>query len=224
MKKNVCIIPARGGSKRIKNKNLKKIKNKSFLAHAIDKAKQSKIFDKIIVSTDSKKIKLEGQKYGAICNTFRPDKLSNNFATILDVIKFEFKNNKLNNYDFVFCIYPCSGPQIQIRYLKEALKIIKKNKADHLLTTTEFEYPPEKAMIQHNKYLSLKNKKHYRTRTQDLPKQFKDTGSIYIFSNKILNSNKKVENWRITNLNLNKYSIIDIDDYNDYNFLRKLLD
>ena len=61
----ICLIPARGGSKRIKNKNIKKFLGKSFLERVIENAKKSKIFKKIYVSTDSTKIKNEAIKYGA---------------------------------------------------------------------------------------------------------------------------------------------------------------
>ena len=198
MKKNICLIPARGGSKRIKDKNLKKIKNLPFIAHAIIKAKKSGIFDKVIVSTDSKKIMNISKKYGAICSTLRPKRLSNNFATIYEVIKFEFLDKNLKNYDYIFCIYPCSGPQIKIKQFSKALKIIKNQKADHLLTTMEYDYPPQKALIKNNKsYMILKNKKYYKSRTQDLPKQYKDTGSLYIYTKKLLLSKKRLKTGRL---------------------------
>ena len=63
--KSICIIPARGGSKRIKNKNLRLINKKSLLSYSIEKAKNLKIFERIIVSTDSKLIEKEALLHGA---------------------------------------------------------------------------------------------------------------------------------------------------------------
>ena len=63
----IAIIPARGGSKRIKNKNIKTFYRKPIISYAIKCAKDSKLFNKIIVSSDSKKITSIAKKYGAVC-------------------------------------------------------------------------------------------------------------------------------------------------------------
>jgi len=223
-KKNYfCIIPARSGSVRIKNKNISYFKKKPMIFYSINVAKKSKLFDDILVSTDSKKISKLSQKYKARVNGLRSKKLSDNFTGVADVMKYEIKKNNLQNYKYIFCIYPCSGPQIKSIFLHNALKKIKKLNADYLLTTTEYEYPPEKSLITYKKnFLKFNNLKYYKFRTQDLRKSFKDTGSIYIFKTKSLLS-KKINNWKITNLNLKKYEILDIDTKEDLNLLKKLL-
>ena len=82
----ICLIPARGGSRRIKNKNIKNFFGKEIIYYSINKAFRSKLFDKIIVSTDSKKIANIAKSYGA--ETFiRAKNLCDDFATDLDVIK-----------------------------------------------------------------------------------------------------------------------------------------
>ena len=74
---SVCLIPARGGSKRIKNKNIKYFYGKPLIAYAIEKALNSKLFDKVYVSTDSKKIALIAKRYDAEIPFYRPKIFSN---------------------------------------------------------------------------------------------------------------------------------------------------
>ena len=84
--KTICLIPARGGSKRVKNKNIKKLYGKPLIQRVIENAKNSKRFKEIYVSTDSIKIKKLALKFGAKVPFIRSKKLSNDRATIKDVI------------------------------------------------------------------------------------------------------------------------------------------
>ena len=83
----IAIIPARKNSKRIKNKNIKKFFKKPIISYSIKAAKKSKIFDRIIVSTDSKKIARISKMYGAEIPFVRPKELSDDFTGSNDVIK-----------------------------------------------------------------------------------------------------------------------------------------
>ena len=82
----ICLIPARGGSKRIRNKNIKSFYGKPLISYSIDLAKKSKIFDGIYVTTDSQKIKRISIKYGAKVPFLRPKKISNDRATDKEVL------------------------------------------------------------------------------------------------------------------------------------------
>ena len=120
----IAIIPARGGSKRIKNKNIKKFLNKPIIYWSIKTAIDSRIFDKIIVSTDNKRIKKIAEKYGAEVPFLRPKKLSNDFATTRDVIKHTMNFlNKKNKVDDFCCIFQQLNFPIQF---KEDLVLIIK--------------------------------------------------------------------------------------------------
>ena len=82
----ICIIPARSGSKRLKNKNIKKFNGKPIISYAIKIAKSSGLFSKIVVSTDSKKISNIAKKYGAQVPFLRSRRLSNDFASTSEVL------------------------------------------------------------------------------------------------------------------------------------------
>ena len=122
----VALIPARAGSKGIKNKNLKKINNKSLTELAIDVAKKSKIFDKIILSSDSKKILRLAIK-NKIISHLRSKNLSSDKSNILDTIlnikeKFQFKKNF-----YLFILEPTS-PLRKVSQIKQAHRMILKKK------------------------------------------------------------------------------------------------
>ena len=105
---NIAIIPARAGSKRIPNKNIKLFSGKPVIYYPIEAALSSKIFSKVIISTDSKKIAKIGQKFGAEAPFIRPKVLSNDYTIIADVIKhaLEFLQRKKLKPNFVCCIFP----------------------------------------------------------------------------------------------------------------------
>ena len=107
---NIAILPARSGSERIKFKNIKIFHNKPIIAYPLEILINIKIFDEIIVSTDSKKIGKISLNYGATSIIFRPKKLTNNFVPTKPVIKHAI--NKLilqgKKIENVCCVYPCN--------------------------------------------------------------------------------------------------------------------
>ena len=122
---NIAIIPARGGSKRIKNKNVKFFFNKPVIYWSIKAAKQSKLFDKIIVSTDSKKIANICKKYNVEVPFLRPKILSNDKASTAKVVKHAllwFKNKGIF-FDRVCCIY-AAAPFISKKTIRDSISDI----------------------------------------------------------------------------------------------------
>ena len=104
----IAIIPARGGSKRIPNKNIKLFFGMPILGRTILKLKKTKLFKDIYVSTDSKKIAKIAKKYGAKVPYYRSKKLSDNFTSTQKVIQdmINFLNKKTINSSYVCCVYP----------------------------------------------------------------------------------------------------------------------
>ena len=140
--KYVCIIPARSKSKRIKNKNIKNFFGKPLIYYSIKLALKSKIFNKVIVSTDSQKIANIAKKYGAQVPFLRSKKNSNDKAPIYEVLKETIK--KLNIKEkFIFYIYP-TAPLLKIKDLKLGLKKISKN-FDQIIAISKFTSPIQRA-------------------------------------------------------------------------------
>ena len=106
----ILIIPARSGSKRIKNKNIKKLGGKPIISLAIQTAKKSKLFDEIHISTDNNKIANLAEKNSLKIKFLRNKKLSGDKVPLMDVFKFIIKKYKSigQNFDEVWYLFPCS--------------------------------------------------------------------------------------------------------------------
>ena len=106
----LCVIPARAGSKRIKNKNLRIFRGKPLIAHAVDIARGSAIFDQVIVSTDSPEMMQIAEASGADVPFSRPPELADDHATSVAVIRhaIETMSDQGGDIDLVGCIYPTS--------------------------------------------------------------------------------------------------------------------
>ncbi len=152
MTKRLLILPARSGSKRIKNKNIKLFKKKPIILYSLLEAKKSKLFSKIHVSTDSKKIKKIVEKNGFNIDFLRPKKLATDKTSTVDVLNFvvkEYGKQKFN-FDEIWSLAPCS-PLIKSLDLKKASKILKRNKNKIIISITKYPAPIEWAFKKKNK-------------------------------------------------------------------------
>ena len=135
-KKSIAIITARGGSKRIKNKNIINFYGKPIISYSILAAKKSKLFDKIYICTDSKKIKKVSTRYGAKFISYRLKKLSDDHTGTYDVIKNFIKKNKIRS-KYICCIYP-TAPLMQPTDLKKGLNLLKKNQDQYIYSANTY--------------------------------------------------------------------------------------
>jgi len=177
---NICVIPARGGSKRIPHKNIKKFNGKPIIAYSIDAAIKSNCFDKVIVSTDDKEIAEVAKNYGAIVPFIRPYKLSDDFVGTLPVVKHavEFLNID-HSVDFVLCLY-ATAPFIQSDVIIKAYKQLIASKAEFCFSVTSFPFPIQRAMkITNKKRLSMFQPESFNLRSQDLEEAYQDAGQFY---------------------------------------------
>jgi CMP-N-acetylneuraminic acid synthetase len=218
----IALIPARAGSKGIKNKNLKKINNKSLSELAIDVSKKSKIFDKIILSSDSKKVLRLGKKYKIITH-LRSKNLSSDKSNILDTIlniKEEFKFKK--NF-YLFIIEPTS-PLRKVSQIKNAHRMILKKKLDSFCTFTESMVSPFRIWKMNNRTLKpLLNKKVWVPR-QTYKKHYQTVGNVIALNlTKFNKKNKKILFGKIGYKVLKKIESIDIDSLDDLRIVRKLM-
>ena len=152
----ICIIPARSGSKRIKDKNIINFYNKPLISYSIKKAISSKLFNKVIVSTDSKKIKRISEKFGAKVPFIRSKKLSNNKTGTMEVLIDAIKKTNSVNEKFCCLFYPTS-PLIKAIDLNKAFNILKSKKnADGIFTIAEYNSHPMRSLILKNNFVNFK--------------------------------------------------------------------
>lgn len=222
---NLAIIPARSGSKRIKNKNIIKINNMPMIFYALDAAKKSKIFQKIHVSTDSKKIIKIVKDLGFKTDFIRPKKLADDHTGVIPVLKFVLEKYKKDfgiEFENVFCIFPAS-PFLKKKHLIEAYDIFKKNKCKNPLhVISEYNAPIQWAYsINKKNILVPKEPGMFKKRSQDLKKYFYECGPFSIFSKKNILNNITDKNF--IGFRMPKYTSVDIDTVEDLNFVKKIL-
>lgn len=224
MIKRLAIIPARGGSKRIKNKNVKIFFGKPLVYYSILAAKKSKIFSEIHVSTDSKRI-LKYVKTLNISPPFiRPKKLSNDFTEIHEVLKYVVKKYKMLNFHFdeIWLLYP-TNPFINSSIIKECKKkfsAINSKPENSLMTVTKYNYPINWAQKINDRNMLLPlNKDCLTKRSQKIGNSFCDAGMINVYSKKIFEKNLKRKYFAFQ---IPIFSSVDIDNYSDFELAKKL--
>lgn len=213
LRMNIAIIPARGGSKRIKNKNIKLFCGKPIIAYAINVAIESKIFDRVIVSTNSNQIKNIARESGAEVPSLRPNNLSDDFATTLDVMSYEVKNLKLKDDDVVCCIYPTT-PLLDSSFLKAGLKKLKKD--SYCFSACLFHSHPLRGFYIRDKKLHLLNKNFINFRTQDMENVYFDAGQFYFGYAKTFADKKPIFSEDSTLIVLPEINVVDINTQNDW--------
>tara|TARA_Y100000294_G_C8524433_1_gene324298 strand:- start:587 stop:1294 length:708 start_codon:yes stop_codon:yes gene_type:complete len=182
LRKNiVAIIPARGNSKRIPGKNYKIFNGKPIIANTIEKLKKSRIFDRIIVSTDSKKIASISKRYGAEVPFRRPKFLSDDYTSGASVIthsvKFLIKEGY--QFDYVCCVYP-HNPFLEISDLKKGFKKIKSKKFNYVFSATLYRFPFFRSFtFSRSKGIKVLFKNKINHRSQDLKQIICDAAHFY---------------------------------------------
>ena len=224
-KRILAVVMARGGSKGIKNKNLKKINLKSLVAISGQLLKKVKKIDESIISTDSKKIALEAEKNHLNFHFLRPKKISGDRVSDLKVInhslKFmeKFRNQK---FDIVLIIQPTS-PMRKAKDIFNCIKIASKKNVTSCWTVNEvsLKFHPYKQLIIKNKRLKFFNKigKKIIAR-QQLNKTFYRNGVCYAIRRNTILKEKNILGKNARPLILNK-EVINIDNYKDLQAARK---
>ena len=186
-KKIIAIIPARSGSKGLKDKNIKELNGKPLIAYTIEAAKNSGVFDKIIVSTDSEEYAEISRQYGAEVPFLRSPETSGDKAGSWAVVK-EVMDKLDEKYDVVILLQPTS-PLRTSKNITEALKLFFDKNADSVCSVCETDHP----MFWCNTLdtnLSMKNfiKKEYNIPRQMLPKSYTLNGAIYIVKASSINN------------------------------------
>ncbi len=222
MKRNrLLIIPARSGSKRIKNKNIKLFVGKPIISYPIKEAIKSKLFNKIHVSTDSNKIADISKKYGASADFLRPKKLSGDRVSLFQVIKFVKKKYESIglNFNEIWCILP-SSPLIDSKDLKIFAKRFKKIKQPMIIGSP---YPAPLNWSFEVKNGLLK-KSNVKMRDSKLSKKqlFYDSGQIYCFNNNYLKKKDFSFKDKISVYTIPLEKSVDIDNIRDWKFAEVL--
>ena len=219
----LAVIPARAGSKRVINKNIKKFFGKPIIGYPIEQAIKSKIFDKIIVTTDSKKIANVSKRFGADIPFIRPKYLSGDKIMPIHVIEHSIKWCEANiaKVDFVCVIYPTT-PMINYKDLQKSFKKIKKGIFNYVFSAKKFIYPVQRSFYNRNGSTKMLFKKNYNKRSQDLEKVYHDAGQFYWGKKKAWLAKKNIFRRKSSIHLINYLDSHDVDTNEDWSILKKL--
>jgi len=177
----IAVIPARGGSKRIPMKNIKNFSGKPIIAWSIEAAIKSKLFDRVIVSTDNHEIASIAKQHGADVPFMRSKHLSDDYtgtnAVVKDVIQNIHKNGEQVSY--VCCIY-ATAPFVSSKYLIKAYQdLINQNKS-YAFSVTTYSFPVERSfVINQSNVIENLFPDMTLSRSQDLQEVYHDAGQFY---------------------------------------------
>ncbi len=177
----IAIIPARGGSKRIPRKNIKRFAGKPIIGYTIEAAIKSGLFDKVIVSTDDEEIAAVAKSFGAEIPFMRPKSLSDDYTGSNEVLKHAIHWLGENGCppEYVCCIY-ATAPFIQVSYLKEGFDKLITSEKSFAFSVTSFPFPIQRAVkIRDDETIEAFNTEHIYTRSQDLEEAYHDAGQFY---------------------------------------------
>ena len=176
---SICLIPARGGSKRIPRKNIREFCGKPMIGWSIDAARSAGCFDRIIVSTDDAEIAEVALGLGAEVPFNRPDELSDDHATTVDVIKHaaHWLQDNGGMPEIICCLY-ATAPFVQAEDILAGAQVIRH--WSFAIPVTTFAFPIQRAMqITATGGLKMFDPDQYTTRSQDLTEAYHDAGQFY---------------------------------------------
>lgn len=216
--KNIAIITARGGSKRIPRKNIKEFMGKPMLAYAIEAAVNSQIFDEVMVSTDDIEIAEIAQKYGAKVPFVRSESTANDFATTADVLNEVIDEYKKlgKSFENFACIYPCV-PFLNGEILKSAYEKFLNSNADSLMPVVKFSFPIQRAVkVSETGFLEYREPQFAMSRSQDLEPMYHDVGMFYFAKTKVFLEYKTLVTPKTVLFEMDESVIQDIDTPEDW--------
>ena len=224
MKKNfLCIILARKGSKGVKNKNIRKLNGHPLIAYTIFEAIKSKIFDKVIVSTDSNKIRKISKKYGALAPFIRPARLSHDKAKAVDcdlhALKFAEKKFK-KRFDYIIELM-CTNPFKNSFDIKNVANKQIKTNAESVIAVHKLQdhHPIRIKKIKNGLIKNFCLKEVSETRRQDLrPLAYIRSGSIYSMRRDMLLKGVRYGSTKSYAYIIPNKRVINIDEEMDFKF------
>ena len=215
-KKILAVITARGGSKRLANKNILDLDGKPLIVWSIDEANKSKYIDKIIVTTDSKEISEISKVAGAEVPFLRPSLLASDNADTFSVLKHSIEFYKGLN-DYVILLQPTS-PLRTVFHIDSAIELLNE-KTKAVVSVSEVDHSPlwSNTLPENMSMKDFIRKSVKNIRSQDLPKYYRLNGAVYISEINYFYLEEGFLGPRSKAFLMSQLSSIDIDTELDFN-------
>lgn len=178
---SLCVIPARGGSRRIPRKNVRPFQGRPMIAWSIAAALESGAFEHVIVSTDDEEIARIAREEGAQTPFMRPAALSDDHTATVPVIlhALEEAEKLWGRQDTVCCLY-ATAPFVQAADIREARERLRETGADYVFPVTSFPFPIQRGVrLRGDGRMEMFQPEHALTRSQDLEEAYHDVGQFY---------------------------------------------
>jgi N-acylneuraminate cytidylyltransferase len=214
----VAIIPARGGSKRIPRKNIRPFAGKPMIAHSIDCAVRSGVFDRIIVSTDDAQIAEVARGYGAEVPFVRPPELSNDHAGTTAVIAHAVDCLQRLGVEVsaACCIY-ATAPFVRASDLQKALRVLEAGEWLYVFAVTSYAFPIFRSVrMDAEQRVEMFFPEQFPTRSQDLPEALHDAGQFYWGRPHAWLSSARIFDRHSTAITIPRWRVQDIDTEEDW--------
>lgn len=212
---SVCIITARGGSKRIPRKNIRLFLGSPIISYSIKAAIESDLFEEVMVSTDDEEIASIAKSCGASVPFMRSSENSGDRATTYDVLaevlgEYSARGRR---FDTLCCIYP-TAPFVTAKKLRIAAAML--DGADTVLSVVRFSFPPQRGLVGSNDNLSYWQPEYAAARSQDLEPVFHDAGQFYFCRIPALLSSGLIVGARTRGIEVSELEAQDIDNISDW--------
>ncbi len=216
---DLCIIPARGGSKRIPRKNIREFLGKPIIAYSIQTALDSGLFEEVMVSTDDLEIAKVAEDFGATVPFIRSEKNADDHSTTSNVIEEVLLEYRRQRRSFLraCCLYP-TAPFVTSSLLEKGKRLLKDSAADAVFPIVKFDYSIWRGLRKDSLgKVEMVWKEHLNSRSQDLENVYHDAGQWYWFDIERFLLNKKLFTDNTRAIELSALEVQDIDTIHDWN-------
>jgi N-acylneuraminate cytidylyltransferase len=214
----ICIIPARGGSKRIPRKNAKLFAGVPMIAHSIRAAKRADVFDRVIVSTDDEEIAAIARGHDAETPFVRPPELANDFAGTDAVLAHALEWLTANGEHVTeFCCIYATAPFIHAADLKTGLDLLRDRQATTAFSVTTYPYTIFRSLkIEEDGRVAMFWPENFPKRSQDLPAAYHDAGQFYWANAARYSVEKRLFSGNSVSVPIPRSRVQDIDTLEDW--------
>ena len=222
----LAIIPARGGSKRIPNKNVKPIFGQPMIYWPLMALSRLFSADNVLVSTDSDLIKTAVEAKGLCVPFRRPASLSDDFTGTAEVVTHALKwfEDNVRKVDYVLTVYP-TAVLLSEKDIVAAMNLLKHDeKTESVMSATTFPFPIQRAIFRNDEgYAEMFHPENYSKRSQDLVEAMHDAGQFYLGKAEAIRKGALLTNSKVKIQLLHRTKVVDIDTLEDFDLAEEKL-